>query len=210
MVLVILAHSISSVIDVPTARLVDTVPAYGVCTCNSCICARRALNTIWCSYSNYWRVSMVMSLIVLPMLCRSPLVMVIRLKEVFEAFDFFHNRNCSLGCEHFSWVDTVCGFAPPCFIFVSSLSEGDFYPLCSSFVAFFCSFANFASSCVAWALAIAASFLRFSTNCAICIFTSSFFCYTADFSSSTMEPAGAHHSSGHDPWTAKMTSFFTR
>ena len=43
-VLVTLARNISSAAEVLTTRLVDTVPAYGVHTCNSYICVRRPPN----------------------------------------------------------------------------------------------------------------------------------------------------------------------
>jgi len=51
-VLVILVKNISSATEVSTARLVDSVPAYGVCTYNNYICVRRAPNTNWCCSSN--------------------------------------------------------------------------------------------------------------------------------------------------------------
>lgn len=130
-VLVTRARKISSVAVMPSVRLVDTVLACGVRTCNSCICAWRAPNTVWCSFTNYWRASMVMSLTVSPMSCRSPSVRVVGLKEVLEAFDFFYVPTCTLGRCRFNCVDVVCGSTPPSSGSISCSGEGDFWPQCS-------------------------------------------------------------------------------
>ncbi len=195
---------------VPTARLVDTVPASGVHTYNSYIGVWRAPNTIWCCSSNYWRASVDTSLIISPIWWRSPSVRVIRSNEVFEAFDSFHNPTCSLRHRHFSWVDIICRSMPPCSVSVFGSSKGDFCPSRSSFVVFYFSFANFIASCATWALATASSFLCFSANCAIHSFASSFFRCTADFSTSTAERAGVLHSGSQDSRTMKMKFSVTR
>ena len=170
------AHNISSVVVVPSARLVDIVPACGVHTCNSCICAWRAPNTVWCSSANCWRASsVVMSLTVSPMSCRSLSVRVIRSKEVFEAFDFFCGPTCSLGRCHFNIVDVFYGFVPPSSGSVSCLGEGNFWPSRSFSTAFYRSFVSFAASCASYALAAAALCFLFSANCTIRSLALSFF-----------------------------------
>ena len=150
------------------------------------------------------------SLTISQMSCRSPSVRVIRSKEVFEAFDFFCGPTCSIKCYHFSCVDAVCGSAPPSSWSVSYSGEGDFWPSCSFFAAFCCSSAAFATSCASCTLAAAPSFLLFSANCAIYSYASFFFLCVVDFSASTVELAGVHHSNGHDSRTVKMTSSVAR
>lgn len=205
-VLVIQARSISSAADVPTARLVDTVLACGVRTCNCCICVQRTPNTIWCCSSNCWRASAVTSLTVSPISYRSPSVRVVRSNEVFQAFVFFHGPTYSLGREHFSWVVVVYGSMPPSSVSISNSIEGNFYPSRSSSTTFCYSFANFTASRATWALAAASSFLLFSVSYAIHTFTSSFFRCTEKFSASTVDPTGVRHSGDQDSRTAKITS----
>lgn len=117
-VLVILAHNISSATEVPTLRLLDNVPAYGVHTCNSCICVQRSPNINWCRYSNCWRESKVTSPTISLISCKSPSVMVIGSKYVFEDIVFFRILTFSRGCRCLSWVDIVYGFVPHCYVFL--------------------------------------------------------------------------------------------
>ena len=172
--LVTLVCNISSAAEVPILRRVDTKPACGVRTCNSYNSIRRAPNTSYYYYSNSWRASVMTSLTISPISCKFPSVRVIRSKYVFDAFVFFHGTVCSRCYGCLSWVDVICGSMPPCSVSVSCSGEGDFFPSCSYPV--LCCSANFAVSHVAWALAVASSFLRFSTSCAIRSFVSSFFC----------------------------------
>lgn len=153
---------------------------------------------------------MVTSLTISPISCRSPSLRVIGSNEVFEAFNFFHNLTCSLGCRHFNWVDVVYGSMPPCSMLVSGSSEGNFYPSCSSSTAFCYSSAKFTVSHAAWDLAVIALFQHFYANCTICSFTSFIFCFAMEFSASTIELAGARHYGGHDSRTTKIMSSVAR
>lgn len=91
-------------------------------------------------------------------------------------------------------------------VMCSCFRRGDLCPSRSSFVVLcYCS-TNFTTSHASWALAIASSFLCFSTNCAIYNFVSSFFHYVADFSASMTKSAGVHHFDGQDSSTVKITS----
>lgn len=150
---------------------------------------------------------MVTSLTLSLISCKSPSVRVIGLKDVFDAFFFFHGTTCSHGHGCLSLVDVIYGSVSPCSvsIFASVLGKGDFFPSHSSPLVFFCS-ASFTASRAAWALAFACSFLHFSTSYAIESFVSSFLCCVVDFSISTAEPARAHHSDGQDSRTMKITS----
>lgn len=149
---------------------------------------------------------MVTSLIISPISWRSPSVRVIGSNEVFEVFIFLCNPTCSLRRRCFSWVDIVYESTPSCSVPVSSLGKGNFYPSCSSFVAFCCSSTKFST----WALAIASYFMRFFTGSATHSFTSSFFHCMVDFFASTTEPTGVHHSGGQDSRTMKMTSLIAK
>lgn len=106
-VLVTLVCNISSAVEVPIARLVDTVPACGVQTCNSYNSIQRApITNYYCSL-NCWRPFVVTSLTVSPMSCKSTSVRVIGSKDVFEALFFFRDAAFSCGHGCLSWVDFV-------------------------------------------------------------------------------------------------------
>lgn len=187
--LVTLVRNISTIANVLIATLVDTVPIYGVRACNSCNSVWRAANTNYYYHLNFLTASMVTSLTVSPISCKSPSVRVIGFKDVFEALVFFHDTTFSCGRWCLSWVDVVCRSTPPCSIgssvSASAPGKGEFFPSRSSPHVSYCS-ANFAVSRTAWVLASASAFLHFSARCAILSFFSSFLRYTVDLSVSTI------------------------
>jgi len=141
---------------------------------------------------------------------RPPSLRVIGSNEIFEAFVLFCAPTYSRGHIIFSWVDVVCRSVPPCSVSISGSGKGDFYPSCSSSTVFYCSSANFTASHVAWALAVASSFLCFSASYAIRSFISSFVHCAADFFTSTTKPTGACHSGSQDLRTVKMKFAVTK
>ena len=58
--------------------------------------------------------------------CKSILVRVIGSNDSLRPLFFFRDLTCSHGHGRFIWVDIICGSMPPCFVSVSSSSEGDF------------------------------------------------------------------------------------
>ena len=213
MVLVTRACNICSPTIVLIARLVERVPVWGGCTCNSYSYTLRAANKIWFSCIKFWRALKVTSHTVLPMLCRSPSIRVIGSIDNFDALTFLCDPVRLVGCWCFNYVDAVCGSMPPSSSSTSYPCEGDIWPSCAfagaSFTttaaeAFSCSVAVYAVSHAIHSSTATAFFLLSSANCTMHCLTSSFFLCASNFSSFAM--SGVRHFDNHVSSILKMTS----
>ena len=162
-----------------------------------------------------WRASLVTSRTVSLMSCRSTSVRVIRSIDNFNSLSFLRDPARFARCWHFNYVDVIFGSAPPSAVSASFSS----YPCVvwplptfkaascatAAAVAFSYSAAFYAASYAVHTSAVAASFLCFSANCAMCNLALSFFLCSVNFSIFAM--FGAHHFGGHASSTLKMTSY---